>query len=118
MQFPLTLFHIQYSIRIREGIDKGIIARNKEGARETSPFREVQALSGRLVPFITHRCIHVREDEMDDERRPSVMVRGSQSFHDLRGEQYSSRTNRKETREREKEREKFIKSRRDYIVTI
>lgn len=55
---------------------------------------------------------------MDDERRPSVMVRGSQSFHDLRGEQYSSRTNRKETREREKEREKFIKSTRDYIVTI
>lgn len=42
---------------------------------------------------------------MDDERRPSVMVRGSQSFHDLRGEQYP-RTNRKETREREKKKER------------
>lgn len=56
----------------------------------------------------------MREDEVDDERRPSVMVRGSQSFHDLRGEQYP-RTNRKETKEREKEREKSRLHCSDYL---
>lgn len=60
-----------------------MIARNKEGVRGTTPFNEAEALSGRLVPFINGTiqvyAVHVREDEVDDERRPSAMVRGSLS---------------------------------------
>ena len=60
MQLPLTLFHFP-GFRWNSGVDRAIIARNKEGVRETPPFSEAQALSECLVPFISgttqvHTC--------------------------------------------------------------
>lgn len=80
--------------------------------RGTTPFNEAEALSGRLVPFINGTiqvyAVHVREDEVDDERRPSAMVRGSLSRFTIIVQNdilAQSKKKKGEKKEREKRRE-------------
>lgn len=102
-------------------VDRAIIARNKEGVRGTTPFNEAEALSGRLVPFINGTiqvyAVHVREDEVDDERRPSAMVRGSLSRFTIivQNDMLAQSKKKKRERKRKKEEEGSVQANRSFL---